>query len=501
MLTRDEILAVYAAGPDAMVVWVEQLVDLHQRQVVALTTQLAEGVEAHRLTLTNLKARVEELEVRVNKDSHNSHKPPSSDGPAKLPRRRSRRKRSGKASGGQPGHSGVTLLQVDQPDTVVAHGAAECGQCGARLDTATVVARERRQVMDLPPVRPQVTEHQVLHQRCPQCQAVSAGQFPAAVTQPVQYGPGVKALAVYLQEYQHIPFERTQEFFRDVFNLPLSEGTLASARATCAARLEGVETAIQQALIQAPVAHFDETGLRIDGQTHWLHVAGTPDLTYYMVHPKRGQIAMKAIGVLPAFRGTAVHDALGAYFQFGCRHGLCNAQLLRDLTAVREITRQHWPKRLTELLLQIKATVERQRETGQAQLSPRRRNDFIQHYQHLVQQGLRSNPPPKRTGQRGRPRQGPIRSLLLRLKNHPSAVLAFMHDFRVPFDNNLAERDLRMAKIRQKIAGCFRSWSGAEIFCRIRGYISTMRKQGHNILEALSSVFAGHPRMPRLTPE
>jgi transposase len=355
--------------------------------------------------------------------------------------------------------------------------------------------------MDLPPAHPQVTEHQALQVCCPHCQTITAGPFPSAVTQPVQYGPGVKALAVYLQEYQHLPFERTQELFRDVFNLPLSEGTLASARQTCATRLEPVETAIKQALAQAPVAHFDETGLRIDGQTHWLHVAGTPALTYYAVHPKRGRIAMKAIGVLPAFRGTAVHDALGAYFHYDCRHGLCNAHLLRDLTAVSESTRQRWPQRLTALLLKIKATVARARGAGQAQLSARRRNDFHQHYQHLIQQGLRSHPPPKRTGQRGRPAQGPIRSIVLRLKKHPSAVLAFMHDFRVPFDNNLAERDLRMAKIRQKIAGGFRSWRGAEIFCRIRGYISTMRKQGHNVLAALTSVFAGLPLMPRLTAE
>ncbi len=486
MLNREEILTIYAAGPEAMVALVEQL--------VAKQVELSQQVQV-------LTARVADLEAHLNRDSHNSHKPPSSDGLTKLPRRRSRRKRTGKASGGQAGHPGVTLVQVEQPDTIVPHGASACEQCGAPLDTAAVVMRERRQVMDVPPIRPEVTEHQVLHQRCPQCQSVTSGQFPTDVTQPMQYGPGVKALAVYLQEYQHIPFERTQEFFRDVFNLPLSEGTLASARETCAARLEGVETAIKQALIQAPVANFDETGLRIEGQTHWLHVAGTPDWTYYAVHAQRGQIAMGAIGILPAFRGTAVHDALGAYFRYDCQHGLCNAHLLRDLTAVSEITRQRWPQRLTELLLKIKTTVERARDRGQAQLSTWRRNDFSQQYQHMVQQGLRSNPPPKRTGQRGRPAQGPIRSIVLRLKNHSSAVLAFLHDFRVPFDNNLAERDLRMAKVRQKVAGCFRSWRGAEIFCRIRGYISTMRKQGHNVLAALSSVFAGHPRMPRLTAE
>jgi transposase len=482
-MKREEIQAAYATGPEAVVALVEGLLAAHQTQVAELT------------------ARIEHLEARLNQDSHNSHKPPSSDGPAKLPPRRSRRKRSGKRSGGQVGHPGVTLTQTEQPDTVVPHRASTCSRCQASLASAAVVGCERRQVVDLPPTRPQVTEHQALQLCCPQCQTVTVGQFPADVTQPAQYGSGVKALAVYLQEYQHLPFERTQEFFRDVFNLPLSEGTLARARETCAARLEGVETAIKQALIQAPVVNFDETGLRIDGQTHWLHSAGTPDWTYYAVHPQRGHSAMDAIGLLPVFHGTAVHDALPAYFQYQCQHSLCNAHLLRDLTAVSETTRQHWPQLLTELLLKIKTAVARARDKGQIQLSPRQRHDFSQHYQHLVQQGLRSNSPPKRTGQRGRPAQGPIRSLLLRLKNHSDAVLAFMYDFRVPFDNNLAERDLRMAKVRQKVAGCFRSWRGAEIFCRIRGYLSTMRKQGHNALAALTTVFAGHPCLPRLAAE
>lgn len=485
-MNREEILAVYAAGPEAVVALVEQL--------LATVAELRQQVQG-------LSVQVAELETRLNKDSHNSHQPPASDGPAKLPPRRSRRKRSGKKSGGQAGHLGATLIQVEHPDTMVTHGAAACGQCGAALGTAPVVGRDRRQVLDLPPLRPAVTEHQVLHQCCPQCQTVTSGHFPAEVTQPMQYGPQVKALAVYLQEYQHIPFERTQEFFQDVFHLPLSEGTLARARETCAAQLEPVETAIKQALTQAPVVNFDETGLRIAGRTHWLHVAGTPDWTYYAAHVKRGQVAMNAIGLLPTFRGTAVHDALGGYFRFGCRHALCNAHLLRDLTAVGEITRQHWPARFTELLLKIKTTVARARDAGQMKLSARRINTFTRQYDQLLKTGLRSNPPPHRTGRRGRPNQGPIRSLLLRLKKHPTAVLAFMHDFRVPFDNNLAERDLRMAKVRQKVAGCFRSWHGAEIFCRIRGYISTMRKQGHHALVALRSVFAGQPLMPRLTAE
>lgn len=486
MLTRDEILTVCAAGADAVVALVEQL----QATQVALRQQVQ-----------LLTARVAELEMRLNTDSHNSHQPPSSDGPAKLPRQRSRRRRSGKKSGGQPGHPGTTLLQVKQPDTVVTHAARVCQACGTALASAPVVKRERRQVMDLPPIRPQVTEHQVLHQCCPQCQAMSSGQFPADLTQPIQYGPEVKALAVYLQEYQQLPFERTQEFFADVCHLPWSEGTLAQARETCAARLEPVENAIKHALRQAPVLNCDETGQRVAGHTDWLHVLSTASLTFFARHAKRGQEAMTAIGVLPNFQGTAVHDGLGAYFRYGCQHALCNVHLLRELTAVSEGTRQRWPQRLADCLLKIKASVARALAAGQGHLSPRQVKTFTSQYEKLLQTGLRSNPPPGRTGRRGRPCQGPIRSLLVRLKKHQAAVLAFMHDFRVPFDNNQAERDLRMAKVRQKIAGGFRSPHGADLFCRIRGYLSTMRKQGHNPLTALRSVFAGQILMPRLTPE
>jgi len=484
-MNRDEILSIYAAGPEAVVQLVEQL--------LTAQAELRQQVQA-------LTARVQELETRLNKDSHNSHKPPSSDGLAKLPRRRSRRKRSGKASGGQAGHPGVTLLQVAEPNQLVAHTPQVCPVCQTRLETAPTVIQERRQVFELPLLQPVVIEHQVLQVRCPQCQALAVGHFPLDVTQPTQYGPGVKALAVYLQEYQHLPMARTQEFFTDVLHLPLSEGTLAQARETCAVRLEPVETAIRQGVAQSAVVNFDETGLRVAGRTQWLHVAGTPALTYYAPQAKRGQSAMNAIGILPDFKGTAVHDALHAYLAYGCRHGLCNAHLLRDLTAAGEITDQTWPKAVADLLLAIKAAVEQAATAGQTQLAPQARHEFRAQYQHLIEPALQANPaPPPRHGRQGRQREGPLRNLLLRLNNHASAVLAFMHDFGVPFDNNLAERDLRMAKVRQKIAGGFRSWRGAEIFCTIRGYLSTMRKQGQNVLVALNSVFAGIPRMPRLT--
>lgn len=494
---RDELLSVYSAGPEAVVAWVEQRAATQAAQIASLLeTQAALSQQVQVLT-----TRLVELEARLKKDSHNSHKPPSSDGPAKLPRRRSRRQRSGKASGGQPGHSGTTLWQVAEPDRVVVHRASACAQCGTVLDHAPITARNRRQVFELPEMPPQVTEHQVWHQACPQCQTLNAGVFPADVTQPTQYGPRVRALAVYLQEYQHLPFERTQDYFRDVHHLPISEGTLAQIRINGAERLEPVTGAIQAALAQAPVVHVDETGLRIAGQSRWVHVTSTDTLTHYSPQLKRGQSATDAIGILPVFQGTVVHDAWPGYFRYPCAHSLCNAHLLRDLKAVSELNHQHWPDKLARLLLTIKDAVERAVQAGRTALSPRQVRPFAARYRQIVQSALRANPPPKPTGRVGRPGQGPIRSLVLRLKDQAAAVLAFMHDVRVPFDNNLAERDLRMIKIRQKISGGFRSWAGAEAFCRIRGYLSTMRKQGHNALDVLTSAFAGSLILPRLTPE
>lgn len=483
MLSRDEILAVYQAGPEAVVTLVEKLLTAH----ASLEEQVA-----------RLTARVEELEARLNKDSHNSHKPPSSDGLRK--KTKSLRKRSGKKPGGQPGHPGVTRALSATPDEIVEYSPAQCAACGCGLENTPPRRRERRQVVELPPVHWQVIEHQALHKVCPTCQAPSVGVFPKDITQPVQYGPRLKAISVYLQAYQLLPFERTAELFQDVFGGSVSPGTLASHQAVCAERLQPIEHAIKHRLSEAAVVHFDETGSRVAGQTHWLHSASTAWLTFYALHPRRGRAALEAIGLLPTFRGTAVHDALAAYLTYpDCQHGLCNAHLLRELLAIHEETGQRWAPRLMKLLLTIKVTVEKARAAGKTHLSPQRQANFEADYLRLLRQGFRSNPAPPPTGKRGRPKQSPAKNLLDRLKTYRSAVLAFMYNFAVPFDNNLAERDLRMMKVRTKISGCFRSPAGAADFCRLRGYISTLRKQGYSVLDALQSVFIGQPYLPRLT--
>ena len=306
MVSRDEIFAAYAAGPEAVV-------------------QLVEALLAAQRVLT---ARVAELEARLNKDSHNSHKPPSSDGLAKpKPRRRSLRQRSGKKSGGQMGHPGVTLTLVDDPTDCQVWVPAACRACGASLAKAAVVGCERRQVVDLPEPELEIVEHQAWRKACPRCQTVTAGGFPLDVTQPVQYGPRVKAAAVYLQVGQFLSYERTVETLRDLFRVAPSEGTLTTAHVTAYTRLAPVETAIVTALRQQAVLTVDETGARVAQALHWIHVAGTDTLTYYARHAKRGWDALLAIGVLVGFAGRRVHDALAAYLTLRVPglYALCNA--------------------------------------------------------------------------------------------------------------------------------------------------------------------------------
>jgi transposase len=481
MLTRDEILAVCRRGLEAVVALIEEL--LAQRA-------------AHEKQIAALSARITELEHQLHKDSHNSHKPPSSDGLAK--KIRSLRQRTGKKPGGQPGHPGATLRLVEAPDEVIRHSPAACTVCGTCLADTPEIGFERRQMHEIPPLTRVVTEHRALRKVCPVCQTVTSGAFPPEVSQAVQYGDRLKATAVYLQDYQLLPFARTCELLEDLCGVALSEGTLASAQAACYVALAPVEAAIKDALTAAHLAQFDETGLRIEAKTHWLHVAGTPTLTFYAHHPRRGPLALEAIGILPGFRGTALHDCWSAYFAYPCAHALCNAHLLRELIAIHEQTEQPWAGQMIELLLKIKTAVAAARAAGAPHLEPVVREAFEARFQELLSAGWQANPPAPRTGRRGPIKQSPARNLLGRLDKYHRAVLAFMDDFAVPFDNNLAERDLRMVKVRQKISGCFRSPAGASYFCRIRGYISTLRKQGDHVLTALQSVFSGKLYMPRL---
>jgi len=451
-----------------------------------------------------LLERVRDLEARLAKDSHNSGKPPSSDGlKRQLPRTRSLRRKSGKKPGGQIGHPGETLHLVAEPDIIVEHRPAVCATCQSALGTeaggAEVVARERRQVQDLPLIRLRVTEHQALSVRCSVCQAVTAGAFPAETPSRAQYGPQLRALAVYLVAQQFVPYARTRDLLADLTGAQLSVGTLVEWVQAGAETLKPIEAALKAALQRAPVLHSDETGVRRGGRLAWAHVASTDRLTHYAIHAKRGSEATSEIGILPGYRGVSVHDGWKPYqAHTTCRHALCNVHHLRELTFVEEQYQQAWAKELKDLLLEMRTTVEQARGQGLARLPTLQRDALVARYERLLALGLAANPPPHRgrPRQRGRIKQSPPRNLLERLWLGQAQVLAFLDDVAIPFDNNQAERDLRLLKTQQKISGCFRSDAGSAAFARLRSYLSTLRKQGAALLDALCTLFTGEPHYP-----
>jgi len=493
---RARVADAYQRGPEAVVELIDALVSelaAHLESVTARLTALEDENATLRRENTALRAKLET-------NSRNSGKPPSSDGPGVKPHPKSQRVASGRPSGGQPGHPGYSLRLVDAPDEVRVHAPAHCRVCGQSLDGLPARRWERRQVVDVPPVRARVIEHQAATTCCPGCGTETSAAFPPAVSAPVQYGPGVATLAVYLTQEQLLPLARTRAVLTEVFGCPVAEGTLERAIADCHAQLAAAEAVIKQGVIAAAVAHFDETGMNLSGATAWLHVASTAHLTFYAVHPKRGRAALDAIDVLPQFGGRAVHDGWTSYWQYDqCAHALCNAHHLRELTFVEEQLGQGWARDLKVLLGEIKQAVDDVRVQGHGGLPADMQQAFVRRYDAALQEGLTANPLPPPTGKRGRPKRGKAGSLVDRLQEHKAATLAFMEDITIPFDNNQAERDIRMTKVREKISGCFRTTTGAEHFCRIRGYISTLRKQDIPILSALSQAIAGNPPLPLTT--
>jgi transposase len=443
---------------------------------------------------------IQALQDQLAKNSRNSGKPPSSEG-LKKPRTRTLRPKTGRKPGGQKGHPGHTLRMSDNPDHIEQHRLDSCPLCQTDLTNASPSGYARRQVFDVPPVCLEVTEHRAEIKRCPQCHEMVQAAFPAEVSQVVQYGSRLKAQASYLNTYHFIPHARTSELLGDFYGHTPAPALVKEANQAVETGSEPALAAIYEQLIQAEVAHFDESGIRVAGKTQWLHVASTDELTYYEVHPKRGQEAMRDIGILPHFTGRAMHDHWQAYQAFDQGdHAYCNAHHLRELQFVTDQYQQPWAAQMAHLLLDIKAEVDQTTFVADA-LPPDRITHFEQRYDDILQQGFEANPPPADPPpkQRGRAKQSPPKNLLDRLDQHKPEVLAFMYDFRVPFDNNLAERDVRMIKVKQKVSGAFRTEQGAKTFCAIRSYISTARKQGGNVIDAIQNALNGNPFMPLAT--
>jgi transposase len=440
--------------------------------------------------IKQLEAIITELHGKQNLNSRNSSKPPSTDTPWKP---KSERQKSTRASGGQKGHKGQTLKWQVQPDQVLTHSPTGTCECGLNLAKAGVSSVLKRQILDLPELRILVTEHHFETRVCP-CGKQHTPLIPKEFSVPVQYGFRVKGLAVYLMNTQFMSLERCKLFFCEVMKTSISQGSLVNWQEQGFKSLASVEQRIASALRTSEVLHGDETGIHVNGELQWWHSASTSLLTHYHVAKQRGLKGLLAGGILELFKGVLVHDCWKAYFQLTAIHALCNAHLLRELTRVFETTKQDWALRLKTLLYTMKTCVE-----SIEGLSEDKRIELGLDFRNLVVEGLQANPLLGRTeqalGKRGRVGQSFTRSLLIRLETHEASWLRFLRDARVPFDNNQAERDVRMVKVREKVSGGSRGL-GAVWFARIRGYISTLRKQGQDVFQAFEQLFVGCVVLP-----
>ncbi len=468
-----------------------EVIETKDAELAVLRAQL----EACQAQLEELRAEVETLRVRLRQNPRNSSRPPSSEGLAK-PAPRSLRRRSGRKPGRPKGQPGATLEMTDRPDEVVSHEPDRCARCSAGLSGAPLARTERRQVADLPEqIRALVTEHRIISRRC-SCGTVTAGRTPPGVAAPVQYGPRLSAACAYLWHGQFLSRGRTCQAVSELFGVPVSPGAVTGMVRRVAAALGPSLEAIREALITAPVAHFDETGFRVAGKLGWVHSASSGKFALITVHPRRGREAMDAAGILPAFRGIAVHDAWAPYDSYSqAAHALCNAHAARELQAVIDAappSRWCWAaqaadaqrdmKRLADASLAVDGTLD---HVNQAKLATARH-----HYHSALLIGERE------TAARASPLMRKHHALARRLRQREDDYLRCTHDPRVPFDNNAAEREIRMSKLRIKISGCMRSMTGAEAFCAIRSYLSTAAKHGIGMLDALTRAASRRPWVP-----
>ena len=457
-----------------------------------------QGESATFALFQQILSRLSAVEENIAKNSGNSSKPPSSDGLSKPPLKpmpQSLRTKTGKKPGGQKGTAGKTLLPVEKPDHIVMHRPESCWHCQISLQEADEITYLRRQVFEMPEPRIVVTEHRAMRLRCFCCGKETQGSFPKNVLHPVQYGPYLLGFATYLHSVHMLPFARCVQILQNITMAPFSVGSLSHALSIASTKLESFDGQLQEALDQVGHKHADETGSRVAGKLHWIHVRCTKTLCRLFRHTNRGSMALKD---LSEYRGTLMSDFYSSYVRLSCSHQFCGAHLLRELMFTQEVLGQGWAGSLKMVIERMVSCCHQARKQGV--ISVRNADALCSEFDHWVEEGLARNPlmvsPMKR---RGRLAKGKVRCLLERLRDYRTEYLAFLFDLSLPFTNNEAERDLRMFKIKSKISGCFRTEAGADVFCRLRSYILTCQKQGMPLLESLSSVFVGNPIMPDLS--
>lgn len=465
-------------------------------QLLQQVAFLTETVAAKTALIAQLNQTIHELKEQLNKNSKNSSKPPSSDGYNK-PTPKSQRKPSGKKPGGQRGHEGSHRAMSTNPNEIVRHMPSGCSDCSHfQMCRETACVAERRHVIDAV-VTVNVIEHQQLE--LPICMLHGdnrKGDFPADVKATIQYGANLQALAVALNTVGAVSIKRTHEILSGVFNIPLATGTISNMVKRCAETVSETVNAIKQKVINSEVGHFDETGTRVDKKLWWVHGASNSEFTYLSISPKRGQAGMEECGVLPSFQGIAVHDCWAPYWHYaGIHHAVCNAHILRELTGITEnYPEQKWTPAFIKFLLEMKMVKDKAVEAGKEQLSYYYLRKFDKRYEELIKQAKEENPlPPVTEKKRGRQKKGTILALIERLEKYKASVCLFIRDFKVPFDNNQAERDIRMIKVKTKVSGCFRSKDGARDYLKIMSFVGTAHKQGHNAYEAIKNAILGTP--------
>ena len=459
---------------------------------------LIEYVKILLQTIFDLRRRVQELENRLNLSSSNSSIPPSKDPlNKKVNKVRNSREKTGKLPGGQPGHPGKTLLPKITPDDVIDYKPEICSHCNSILLADNQEFIEERQEVEIPVVQAQYIAHRIFACICPQCNGLNKGEFPPHIQHKIQYGLRLTAFVAYLAAYQLIPVKRLTETLTDLLGCPISQGTVINMTQRVSSNLDEFMETVKNLLINSPVIHNDETGGKKGKEKRWLHVASTPLLTLYGIFLSRGKEAIDALGILPNYFGVVVHDFWGPYKSYPCKHAYCNAHIIRELTRVDDETGQQWAVKLRSLLVTAKKIAELYHKDDflvPADMLKRLHKSYLQ----LVAEGFADNPPPPlpEKKRRGRKKKSTALNLLGRLSEHQDDILRFLYDPLVPFDNNQAERDIRMTKLKMKISGVFRSDRGADAFCRLRSYISTMKKQNVSIIDGFIAASMGNPWLP-----
>lgn len=487
-MSDGKIIEVYNKG----LTEVMSVIRLLTNEIKTLNSQVENLSKTNKI----LSKRVEVLEKQTNKNSNNSSKPPSTDGFKK--KTKSLRVKSEKKVGGQLGHEGKALELSENPDEILNHTVETCDICGTDLKNVATDRVIIRQVIDIPDVKVKIIEHRAEVKKCPKCRRKNTGKFPKEVTATVQYGEKIKAISVYLTNYQLIPYKRGSELIKDIFNINLTQGSMVNFNKKCHKKLELIENDIKCAISgHTGAVHFDETGIYVEKRRDWLHVASTDKLTYYKIHKQRGKDAINDINILPIFKGTAVHDFWKSYLSYdNAKHSLCNAHILRELNAITDLEKQVWAKSMKDLLIKIKSHVDTNFNTANA-LELNEIRAFEQKYNDILKQGFSED---YRINieeySKAKPKRSTSLNLLNRLSGYKDEILAFMYDFDIPFDNNQAERDIRMTKVKQKISGTFRSFDASSAFTRIRGYISSIQKNSLDPFKALLSLFTEKPINP-----